>query len=137
VTATDERRTTAAQWVALLTLAWFLAVPALVLTGIFSSFSLGVEQNPEHREGALLFLAAAAVGVLLPLLATVLAYRGNRPILGTVYAVLTLFLIVPALVITLSSAKELGWYRPASPEPPGPPGHCVEHSGGDTRCPGG
>jgi hypothetical protein len=137
VTATDERRTTAAQWVALLTLAWFLAVPTLVLTGILDSLTFTSEPNPDHRTGSLLLLAAAVVAVLLPLLAAVLAFRASRPVLGTVYALLTLFLLLPAGLTAREAAQDLGGYQPAVPQPPGPPGHCVEHSGGDTRCPGG
>jgi hypothetical protein len=138
VTATDERRTTAGQWVALLTLAWFLAVPALVLIGFFESLTFGTGTPRGGDSGPWLLLAAAVVSVLLPLLAAVLAFRGSRPVLGTVYALLTLALLLPAGLTAMETSQDLGWYQPAPPEPPpGPPGRCMEHSGGEATCPGG
>ncbi|MGW3894099.1 hypothetical protein ACWD6L_02785 [Micromonospora profundi] len=48
---------------------------------------------------------------------------------------LTVVIAVPAAPIAVLTVRDLD---PApAPTTPGPPGHCVEHSGGDTRCPGG
>jgi hypothetical protein len=133
-----ERRTKAGQWVALLTLAWVIAVPVLLVTGITESWSFTSEPNPNRSTGSLLLLTAAVIAVLLPLLATVLAFRGARPVVGTVYALLTLALLLPAGLTVRSTAEDLGGHHPAAPEsPPGPPGRCMEHSGGEATCPGG
>ena len=59
-------------------------------------------------------------------------------ILGSVYLVLAVLALVPAGLTVHSAGQDLGWFRPSpAPATPGPPGYCVEHSGGDTRCPGG
>ena len=129
-----ERQAKAAQWVALLTLAWFLTVPVLVVSAAGKLLSFTSEPNPDHRTGSLLLLAAAALAVLLPLLASVLAYRGGRSVLGTVYALLTLVLLLPAGVATMGVTRDSGG-QPAAP--PGPPGMCMDHSGGQGECPGG
>ena len=132
-----ERRTQAASWVAVLSLLWFVTVVPLALFGFFASWSLSSEPNPDRFRGAACFLAAGVLTVLLPLTATVVALRGGRPVLGTVYVVLTLLLAVPGVVLVLGAADTLGWWEPSPPPAPAGPGGCQEHSGGDTRCPGG
>jgi hypothetical protein len=133
-----ERQAKAGQWAALLTLAWFLTVPVLVVSGFFASLSYGSQQVSEDHTGAWLLLAGAVLAVFFPLLAAVLGFRGGRPVLGTVYALLTLALLVPAGLAAMGATKDLGGYQPAAPEPrPGPPGMCMDHSGGQGECPGG
>ena len=125
-------------WVVLLTVIWVLGVPALFFAGVMQSFTFAPDYRPRDPAGSWLHLGAAAAAVLLPLLAAVVAYRANRLILGSVYLVLTVLALVPAGLTVHSAGQDLGWFRPApAPATPGPPGYCVEHRGGDTRCPGG
>ena len=137
VTTTTADRRNAGAWVAVLSLLWFVTVPPLVLFGFFASLSFTVEPNPDAGRGAVCFVAAGILTVLLPLAAALVAYRGRRPALGGVYLVLTLLLSVPGVALAGTGADTLGGPDPAPPPAPRTPGGCQEHSGGDTRCPGG
>ncbi|MFC4146060.1 DUF6234 family protein [Micromonospora mangrovi] len=80
---------------------------------------------------------ALLIGVLVaaggPAVIAVVAYRLRLVRTAIVFLVLAVVLAIPGLVVAASAYRSL---TPA-PAPPGPPGHCVELSGGDTRCPGG
>jgi hypothetical protein len=134
----DERRAAAVVWAVTLTLLWIIAVPALLFSGVMSSFHLYADPPPDDRAGGGYFLAAAVVIVLLPLTVGVLALRARRPVLGWVYLAITVVMLVPAAGLGYTAAQSFGW-EPNRPDPPAPPGSgaCQEHSGGDTRCPGG
>ena len=132
-----EHRSRAGSWVAVLSLLWFVTVPPLVLYGFFAGLSFSSQPNPDEGKGAVCFVAAGLLTVLLPLIATVVAFGGGRPALGGVYLVLTLLLAVPGVGLTLGGLQTLGGPGPAPASTPGGPGGCQEHSGGDTQCPGG
>lgn len=51
------------------------------------------------------------------------------------FLVLTLVIAVPAVPFAVLAGRDLD--PGLAVTTPGPPGHCVEHSGGDTRCLGG
>lgn len=75
-------------------------------------------------------------GVLLaggPLLIGVLAAVGRFKITTVVYGILGVLLAVPAGYLVLDAWRTL--QPPPAPSPA--PEHCIERSGGDTRCPGG
>jgi hypothetical protein len=129
VTITDRQRSNADMWVGLLTLAWLIATPVLLL--LFFTSAL----REDNRASSLYLLAAAAAGVLLPVLAAVLAFRVGKQAMGTTYAVFAVLVLVPAIYLIIAVSDTFGGNQPATP--PGPPGHCVEHSGGQAECPGG
>ncbi len=132
-----ERRAQAASWVAVLSLLWFVTAPPLTLYGFFAILSLSSTPSPDRGKGAVCLLVAGVLTFLLPLTATIVALRGGRPVLGSVYVVLTVLLAVPAVVLVLGAADTLGWWDPSPPPAPAWPVGCQDHSGGDTRCPGG
>jgi hypothetical protein len=75
-------------------------------------------------------------GLLLaggPLLVAGLAAVGRLKVTAVVYGVVVVLLTVPAGYLVLDAWRTL---QPP-PEPPPAPEHCIERSGGDTRCPGG
>jgi hypothetical protein len=62
------------------------------------------------------------------------------PLLGAiVYGILATLLAIPAGLMVIGSVRTLNSTPTPTPTPAPPtgPGYCVEHSGGDTRCPGG
>ncbi|MDG4758588.1 hypothetical protein [Micromonospora sp. WMMD710] len=79
-------------------------------------------------------LVVGLVATAGPAVIALVAYRLRLKRTAVVFLVLTVVIAVPAVPIAVLS----GWDLDSAPAPtPGPPGHCVEHSGGDNRCPGG
>jgi hypothetical protein len=120
----------------LLGAAWVVAVPALVLDAFGHSLAFFGE-SPTAAEVAAterLLEIAAAVAVGLPLLGLVVALalrsRGGS------------WTFVVLLVLGLAFTLLVGWnghlrHRDDPPPPSPRTTTCQEHSGGDTRCPGG
>lgn len=138
VATTDERRTQAALWVGALTVLWSVTVPPLVVWSFFASLSYGSTPDSQADEGVTGFFVAGFLTVLLPLAATIIALRGGRPVLGGICLVVTLvaFLFGGALVAGAALSQDRG-HATAPDRAPVDRGGCQEHSGGDTRCPGG
>lgn len=135
---TDKRRTDAGYWVAVLTVLWFVSVPPLVLWAIFESLSFTSDPNPNAGKGAVGFLVAGLLTMLLPLTAAVVALRGGRPVLGGVYLVLTVLLAVLGAALIVGATQTLGWWPETTDVPaPAASGICRQPSGGLPRCPGG
>ncbi|WP_328348273.1 hypothetical protein [Micromonospora sp. NBC_00421] len=87
-----------------------------------------------HR-ASLALLVAALVATAGPAIIAFVAYRLRLVRTAVVFLVLAVVIAVPALPFAVLVGRNLA---PATATTtPGPPGHCVEHSGGDTRCPGG
>ncbi|BFU47409.1 hypothetical protein KRMM14A1004_56460 [Krasilnikovia sp. MM14-A1004] len=127
--------------VALLTVGWVLATLALAWWWFGIGMAMWADEQSDsgahwaglhHQEAvAAMWLAGAAVGG--PALIAVVAFATRMPKAGTVYVVLAVVLSVPVLPIVARAGHTL-----APPPPPSPvPTVCQEHSGGDTRCPGG
>jgi hypothetical protein len=124
-----------------LVLLWLLGLLAL----LWWLFRIGMEQWANSysdpvpgaadldRQASRALLATAVLAVAGAAAITLVAYRLGLVRTAVVFLVLTLVLAVPGLAVAASAYRDL---TPAPP-PPGPPGHCQEHSGGDTRCPGG
>ncbi|SCG77371.1 hypothetical protein GA0074704_5446 [Micromonospora siamensis] len=108
-------------------------------------FSIGMEQwaasySPPDAASAELERRASRAGTTLvlvvaggPLVIALVAYGMRLVRTAVVFLVLTLLLGGPALVLGAAANRDR---QPPVP-PPSAPGHCVELSGGDTRCPGG
>jgi hypothetical protein len=134
-TDADTRRSRAGAWAVLLTVLWVVGVPYLLLSGAMSGWQFK-SYEPRSAESvaaaARYYLAAGIVAVVLPLLVTVIALYGRRTLMATIYLILTLIALMPVLTLTASGGT------PFERTPPSyGPGACQEHSGGDTRCPGG
>ena len=88
-----------------------------------------------RRRATLALLTFVLVAVAGPVLVALVAHHLRLVRTAIVFLVLAVGLAVPALPIAVHAGRDL---NPApAPTAPGPPGHCMEHSGGDTRCPGG
>jgi K+-transporting ATPase c subunit len=123
----------------LLTIMWVLVVLALT----WRLFGIGLEQwsDQQSSEGshadeldrkayaALLLLIGAAVGG--PVLIAIVAFIGRMAVTGAVYVALAVILGAFALPVAGRTHRE----PPPLPSPG--PAICQEHSGSDTRCPGG
>ena len=120
----------------LLGVVWLLAPAGLVLAAVGESLTFFGElpTEAERARSGRLLVAAVLTAIAVALTGVVLAVRHRRPGAGTAFGValaVTLVLAVPVL----ASVERV---------PPGSaiPVHqrgigCQEHSGGDTRCPGG
>ena len=115
---------------------WLLLTPFLLAGSPASTWHLyGEPPSPAEEQQAFLWgLAAAGVALVLPLLGlwlSVGAGRGGSAVCFTI--ALTVGLALSGLVLA-GDGRDEG--RSAIPVDRGPVG-CQEHSGGDTRCPGG
>ena len=82
------RRTHVTLKIILVTLAWLVVVPLMVVYGMTGP-----------RRGDEVFTLAAVVNLVLPFSAAVIATRNKRSGIAGLYIVLTLLMIVPSLVI--------------------------------------
>lgn len=87
------------------------------------------------RRASVALLVAALVATAGPAVIAFVAYQLRRVRTAVVFLVLTVVIAMPAVPLAASAGRDLN-PAPAATTP-GPPEHCVEHSGGDTRCPGG
>ncbi|MCG5446005.1 hypothetical protein NIE79_004535 [Micromonospora sp. NIE79] len=87
------------------------------------------------RQASVALLVAAVVAGAGPVLIALVAYQLRQVRTAVVFLVLAAVIAVPAVPFAVLAGRDLN-PAPAATTP-GPPGHCVEHSGGDTRCPGG
>lgn len=127
--------------VGFLVLVWVLGLLAVA----WWVFSLGMRQWADsysgpgpgtaalNQQGAAAMLVLALLAVGGPAIIALVAYRLRLVRTAVVLLVLSLALAIPGLPVAAFAYRDL---RPAPP-PAAPPGHCQEHSGGDTRCPGG
>jgi hypothetical protein len=82
------RRTRVTLKVVMVTLAWLVVVPLLLIDGLTSA-------TPSHD----VFLLAALLTVLGPFIAAVIGTRNQRFGIGGTYVVLTLLMIFPAVAM--------------------------------------
>jgi hypothetical protein len=120
-------------WVcALLALAWWVFSIGLRQWAATSS-DQPTDLDGLRRQADLALLIATVVAAAGPAVIALVAYRLRLVRTAIVFLVLAAALAVPALLVTAHAQRSV---TPA-PTAPGPPGHCVELSGGDNRCPGG
>ncbi|MEU7980891.1 hypothetical protein AB0B63_20440 [Micromonospora sp. NPDC049081] len=129
--------------VGLLVLVWIgglIAAAAWWLRIGLAQWNANYDGRPDElvglgRQASRALLVAALVAVAGPAVIALVAYRLRLVRTAIVFLVLTVVIAVPALPFAASVGRGL------TPVPadttPGPPGHCVELSGGDNRCPGG
>jgi hypothetical protein len=84
----EVRRTNVNLWLIVITLAWAVVVPILVVYGLSG-----------RQRGSSVFTLAAFAVLLGPFAAAVLATRSQRFGLAGVYIVVTLLMIFPALAV--------------------------------------
>ena len=84
----DVRRTHVRLQVTVVTLIWLVAVPLLLGWGL----------TGEHRDPDVL-ATAAALTLVLPFVAAVIATRARRFALGGAYVILTLVMVIPAVAM--------------------------------------
>ena len=135
-----KRRQHAATVIAVVMTLWFVAVPALAVAAFFTGFTLPGADPPADEQRArtgTLILALAVVLVLPPAAATVVGVRNRRPIAASFCGLITAVGLAAGLFLVPSGLDEFGPRSTPVVTHPQPPGHCVERSGGDTRCPGG
>ena len=135
-TTTDDPAGTGTAVLVLLWIGWVILPPVLLVGSLLSTWNLyGEPPSPGQEQQASVWGAAAAgLALGLPLLGIWLSARADRSGSALAFAVaLTLGVLAVGLVAHLLQAPEP---RSAVPVDRGPVG-CQEHSGGDTRCPGG
>ncbi|WP_406063412.1 hypothetical protein [Micromonospora sp. NBC_00860] len=138
--STDRRGTPT---VGLLVLVWICALIATAVwwVGIgLQQWSVSYGDQPGafedlKRWASVALMVAALVATAGPAIIALVAYQLRLVRTAVVFLVLTVVIGVPAVPIAALAGRDLD-PAPAATTP-GPPGHCVEHSGGDTRCPGG
>jgi hypothetical protein len=86
--AEDARRTHLNLKILAITLAWLVTVPLLLIYGAIT-----------HHSADRVFDAAAFATILGPFIAAVIATKNHRPGIGSIYVVLTLLMVIPALAI--------------------------------------
>ncbi|WDZ83261.1 hypothetical protein [Micromonospora cathayae] len=128
--------------VALLTVLWLVA--ALLLLGWLVAIGLegwadrhgddAARAREIGRRGSAVLLSLYLTVAGGPVVVAVVAFAGRLVRTATVYLSLALVLGAGGLPIGADAARDL---RPPPPPVPAGPGGCQEHSGGDTRCPGG
>ena len=120
----------------LLWLGWVLLTPFLALGSLLATWDLYVEPPApaDGQQALVLGLAAVGVAVLVPLLGLWLSVRAGRRGSAVCFSIAaTVGLALGGLVLVGDGDPGP---RSAVPVDRGG-GACQEHSGGDTRCPGG
>ncbi|MEU1249144.1 hypothetical protein [Micromonospora arida] len=87
------------------------------------------------RRASVALLVAALVATAGPALIALVAHQLRLVRTTVVFLALTVVIAVPAFPFAVSAGR--GLHPAPAAATPGPPGPCVEPSGGDTRCPGG
>ncbi|MGC5020083.1 hypothetical protein [Micromonospora sp. DT47] len=121
--------------IALMTSAWLvglIVVAYLVWTAMWQGWAAAHGGTSSGGANWTLILLALTV-FLWPLLTAVVAMAQRRRVATVVFSVLGVIFLLPAAAVGYTACQEL---RPAS-EPMPRVTQCMEHSGGDNRCPGG
>lgn len=124
--------------VGLLVTVWLLSFPLMLwwlfrigMQGWANSYSDDPARSAEiDHSTSMATLTVALLAVGGPAVIALVAFAGSMYKIGKVFAVLAVTGLVLAVALTAGSS------RPAAPADPSPT-ICQEHSGGDTRCPGG
>jgi len=125
-----------AGWFVLLWLGWVLVPAVLVVQalGTLLTFFGELPTAAEEAEARRLLVIAAVVGVAIPVVGLIMSLRARRQRSAAAFAVAGTIAFFAFVVVVVGTAPE----EPRSAIPSrDPAGACQEHSGGDTRCPGG
>jgi len=135
-----ERRKHAAAVIVVCMALWSCVVPALAASAYFAGFRLPEAGPPSHEQvigRGTLILALIVVLVVLPAAAAVVGFRNHRPVAASLCGLITAAGLAAGLLLLPRGLGDLGWNSAPAATPETTPSHCVERSGGDTRCPGG
>ncbi|MCW2142805.1 hypothetical protein BXY51_007395 [Actinoplanes cyaneus] len=117
---------------------WAVGSIVLFLLGMRDLFTFGDAAPAHSARGGAFLLGCAFLLVAAPLAATVIGALGGQTIYAGVCAVLALGGLVLGGLLAVKGLQETGAItKPAAVVPTQTTSHCVEFSGGDTRCPGG
>ncbi|TFV82912.1 hypothetical protein [Blastococcus sp. CT_GayMR16] len=123
-------------WLVLLWVAWVL-VPAGLAAGALGSLLTFFGEGPTEAERAdarRLFVLAAIAGVAIPVAGLIVSLRARRQGSATAFGFAAALAFIGAVLVLIGTSPR----QPGSAVPShAPGGACQEHSGGDTRCPGG
>ncbi|MGY1740875.1 MULTISPECIES: hypothetical protein [unclassified Blastococcus] len=121
-------------FLALLWAGWVLVPVGLAVAALGNLLTFFGEQptEAEQADARRLFVLAAGVAVAIPLVGLVASLRAQRRGSAVAFGCALAVAGVVALAVAVAAAR-------AAPDEVAPrePGGCQEHSGGDTRCPGG
>jgi hypothetical protein len=112
--------------------AGLIVVAYLVWAAMWQGWAAAHGSTPSSGVNWTLILLALTV-FLWPLLIAVVAKARRRKVATVIFSILGVMFLVPAAAVGYTAYQEL---RPAS-EPMPRVTQCMEHSGGDNRCPGG
>ncbi|MFI1992208.1 hypothetical protein [Actinoplanes sp. NPDC020271] len=117
---------------------WAVGSIVLFLLGMRDLFTFGDAAPAHAARGGAFLLACAFLLIAAPVAATVIGARGGQNVYAGVCAVLALGGLVLGGLLAVRGLQETGAItKPAVVVPTPRTSHCVEFSGGDTRCPGG
>jgi hypothetical protein len=128
--------TTGTAWLVLLWLAWLLVPAGLVVAAMGSllTFFGELPTEAERADARRLFVLAAVAAVAVPVIGLLGSLRVRRHGSAAAFGSAAVVGLVAAAVLVVGTAPR----EPRSAIPSRDPGGaCQEHSGGDTRCPGG
>jgi hypothetical protein len=123
-------------WFVLLSLAWVLVPLGLVVSAMGSllSFFGELPTEAEQADARRLFVLAGVAAAAIPVVGLIVSLRAHRQGSATAFGSAAALGLLAAAVLVVGTARP----EPRSAIPVRDPGGaCQEHSGGDTRCPGG
>jgi hypothetical protein len=123
-------------WFVLLWLAWVLVPVGLVVSAMGSllTFFGELPTEAEKAQATRLLVLAAVAAVAIPAIGLIMSLRAGRQGSAAAFVVAGGLSLVAAVLLVIGTARP----EPGSAIPVHDPGGaCQEHSGGDTRCPGG
>jgi hypothetical protein len=123
-------------WLVLLWAAWVLVPLGLVVSAMGSllAFFGELPTEAEKAQATRLLVLAAVAAVAIPVVGLIVSLRAGRQGSAAAFVVAGGLSFVAAAVLVVGTARS----EPRSAIPVHDPGGaCQEHSGGDTRCPGG
>jgi hypothetical protein len=135
-----KRRWRSAAVIVVVVTMWVSTVQLLAVAAFVTGFTLpeaGPLSAADKVKSGTLILVLVVFLVLPPTAGAVVGVRHHRPVLASFCGLIAVAGLAAAIFLVPWGLDDLGWKStPAVTQVP-LPDHCVERSGGDTRCPGG